>query len=575
MREGYQPDDEGATPNSAAPNEEAQVAGHADGLDAALLDKLYPGPWAQLLVPLCHPTKTHWHGDDPCESPGKAPLEAGYNVEALRRMEEDRPETRNAQLESQVCHLERGSGNVGLVLPPRTLALDADNARSSEVLQGLLPDVPRQTTGRGAHFLVKLPEPCPDIRKGSGIELWDGVTIDVKSPGQHVVVGPSVHKNRRRYEWVRPLPADPAQLPEIPADILDALTRPKAEVQPVQGRELIPEGRRDVTLTSLAGSMRWAGFTHDEMEAALLVANRDRCGPPLDEAQVSKIAKSVARYAPAAYRAYGAYRAPQPAADTWPAPLAAAAFHGPAGDFVRILEPHTEADSAALLVQLLALFGAAVGREPHFRVEADLHYPNLFVAIVGQTAKGRKGVSLGHARRVMELADPTWTKANTPSGLSSGEGLIWDVRDGDEEKDDDNGVADKRRFVIESELASTLRVLGRQGNNLSPLLRLAWDTGDLKTMTKNSPARATGAHIGLVGHITIDELRRYLTQTEMGNGFANRYLWVCARRSKELPEGGDLASGALDEVVGEVAKALKFGRELATVQRDEEARLGA
>ena len=40
-------------------------------------------------------------------------------------------------------------------------------------------------------------------------------------------------------------------------------------------------------------------------------------------------------------------------------------------------------------------------------------------------------------------------------------------------------------------------------------------------MTK-SPAKATDAHISVIGHITTDELRRSLTRTEAANGFANR-----------------------------------------------------
>jgi hypothetical protein len=50
--------------------------------------------------------------------------------------------------------------------------------------------------------------------------------------------------------------------------------------------------------------------------------------------------------------------------------------------------------------------------------------------------------------------------------------------------------------------------------------------------------RATGAHVSVIGHITADELRRYLDRTEAANGLANRFLFVCAQRSKLLPRGG-------------------------------------
>src|SRR5262249_39384567 len=102
----------------------------------------------------------------------------------------------------------------------------------------------------------------------------------------------------------------------------------------------------------------------------------------------------------------------------------------------------------------------------------------------------------------------------------------------------------------------------------------SWDGGDrpLRTMTKNSPAHATGAHISLIGHITADELRRYLTETETANGFANRHLWICAGRSKQLPDGGRVDQHAWAELRHELAEALAFGRSIGEVTRDDEAR---
>src|SRR5205823_2415002 len=138
------------------------------------------------------------------------------------------------------------------------------------------------------------------------------------------------------------------------------------------------------------------------------------------------------------------------------------------------------------------------------------------------------------------------------TGLSSGEGLIWAVRDPggkDAHGEPDAGVNEKRRIVLDGEFASTLKMLGRQGNTLSPVIRNAWDSGDLRILTKNSPAQASGAHISIIGHITREELRRELTATEQANGFANRFLWCCAKRSKHLPDGGDLHDADLRSLV--------------------------
>jgi len=54
--------------------------------------------------------------------------------------------------------------------------------------------------------------------------------------------------------------------------------------------------------------------------------------------------------------------------------------------------------------------------------EADRHRLNLFACLVGVTAKGCKGTSWGHVRRIFEATDPEWVKEDIASGLSSGEG---------------------------------------------------------------------------------------------------------------------------------------------------------
>lgn len=57
------------------------------------------------------------------------------------------------------------------------------------------------------------------------------------------------------------------------------------------------EGGRNNALTSLAGSLRSRGHSEHEILALLLIFNRDRCSPPLDESEVEDIARSIARYA--------------------------------------------------------------------------------------------------------------------------------------------------------------------------------------------------------------------------------------------------------------------------------------
>ena len=229
---------------------------------------------------------------------------------------------------------------------------------------------------------------------------------------------------------------------------------------------------------------------------------------------------------------------PDLAATTWPRELGNEAYHGPVGDLVRAIDPHTEADPAAILIQFLVAFGNLIGRSAYFLAEADLHFTNLFAVLVGQTAKGRKGTSFGQVQRVLGELDSTWFNTRIMSGLSSGEGLIWAVRDEIRERvpirekgrvvdyEDlvtDKGEADKRILAAEPEFARVLQVAERESNTLSAIVRQAWDSGSLRILTKKQSAQSTGAHISIIGHVTKDELRRLLTDTAAGNGFAKPF----------------------------------------------------
>ena len=254
----------------------------------------------------------------------------------------------------------------------------------------------------------------------------------------------------------------------------------------------------------------------------------------------------------------------------WPAPVAERALHGLAGEFVLLTEPHSEAHPMALLVQFLVAFGCACGRGAHYQVEADRHYPNEFCVLVGPTARGRKGSSWGHVRRLLEETDPPFARCLV-GGMSSGEGLIAQVRDPADDKDT-QAPADKRRLVVEPEFAQTLKVLAREGNTLSAIVRQAWDGEPLQTIVRNDPLRATGAHIGIVAHVTRDELLRYLTATELANGFFNRYLLVAVERTKLLPFGSALDPERLAELRDAVRLALRFASQPRPITFDHAAR---
>jgi hypothetical protein len=242
-----------------------------------------------------------------------------------------------------------------------------------------------------------------------------------------------------------------------------------------------------------------------------------------------------------------------PSVPQWPEPLHQDAFHGVAGDLVRLIEPHTESDPAALLIQVLIGWGSLINRSGYYLAEADRHYTNEYAVIVGISSKARKGTAWGRIKAVLSAIDPDWAEDCQLPGVGSGEALVDSVN-----KDD------KRALVIEGEFARLLAVVSREGSTASANLRTAWDIGTLAINTRQNKVKVTGAHVSMIGHVTRDELLRRLDSTETANGFGNRILWVCARRSKKLPHGG----GAIDfdDVIQRLQQATQFARRMGNTR---------
>lgn len=265
------------------------------------------------------------------------------------------------------------------------------------------------------------------------------------------------------------------------------------------------------------------------------------------------------------------------------------ALHGLAGDIVKMIAPYTEADTAALLVYFLCGFGNVIGHNAHWKMERTNHYLNLFAVLVGDTSRGRKGSSRSTPDYIFEQTDRDWRHGRMMSGLSSGQGLIWNVRDpvveshpikekgkivGYQNITVDNGESDKRLFVVEEEFCTVLKLAPVEGNILSAIMRQAWDSGDLRTLTsgrKSHPVQATDAHISIVGHITKPELLRYLDSTEQANGFGNRFLWAMVERSKKISNPKGTPDKILDPLIARLADSVSFGIKTGEIVRDKSA----
>lgn len=256
----------------------------------------------------------------------------------------------------------------------------------------------------------------------------------------------------------------------------------------------------------------------------------------------------------------------------WPDPLSELAFHGPLGELCKLIEPHSESDISAVLLQSIAMVGNLFGRSAHFVAESTNHYCNEFVCIVGATAKGRKGSGYGQVRRILGDVDEDWNRYRVKSGLTSGEGLIFHVRDEIREKKmvkgnlvemvTDEGERDKRLLIVEEEMSSAIKAMSREGNTLSGVIRQAWDSPIvLAPMTKNNRICASAPHVSIIGHITKDELIKSLKSVENTNGYTNRFLWGCSKRARILPFGGSLRTEDLAEISSKIGQALHWAEQ--------------
>jgi len=138
-------------------------------------------------------------------------------------------------------------------------------------------------TPRGFHFYYSA---TPESPTGPMVRVLPDVDIRAGS-GSFVVVPPTPgYKEVQTRDLV---PFNPAWLPSEQEKLL-------AEVQ--DGWDTVPEGRRNNTLTAMAGMLRKQGASETVMLATLKALNRAVCDPPLPDEDVRTIVRSVGRYAP-------------------------------------------------------------------------------------------------------------------------------------------------------------------------------------------------------------------------------------------------------------------------------------
>lgn len=263
--------------------------------------------------------------------------------------------------------------------------------------------------------------------------------------------------------------------------------------------------------------------------------------------------------------------------EAWPV-LSEDALPGWLGEFIETACEHSEADQAAILTTLLCRFAAEVGAGAYVNVGDARHWCRTNAVIVGASSKSRKGTSVKPVERLFHDI-PSGVRC-TPGPLSSGEGLIYAVRDevtefnkkSQEHVVSDPGITDKRMFVLDEEFAAALNCTTREGNTLSAIIRGFFDDGNAEPLTKSWRIKATGAHVVIVTHITELELVSLLNQVQMTNGFGNRFLWILSRRQKLLALPSPMPASKVDRIRKIVVERLKSASTIGAIGMNDDAR---
>ena len=261
-----------------------------------------------------------------------------------------------------------------------------------EAEHGKLPDSVEQLTGGGGrHILFRHKE---GVRNRTG--LWPGV--DVRGEGGYIIVPPSLHESGKKYEWEMSSRPEEVPLVHWPDCLLEFIRstngQVKEDVQPIEGE--IPEGQRNDTLTSFAGTMRRRGMGKTAIVQALLEENKARCEPILPEAEVRAIAASVGRYPPEpptddceqeAVRIQWVDPQPLPAILPSVEPFNPAflpeAFRPWVEDVAERMQCPIDFPAVAGMVALAAVVGRQVGIRP--RQQDDwIVVPNLWGVVIGR-----------------------------------------------------------------------------------------------------------------------------------------------------------------------------------------------
>jgi len=249
-----------------------------------------------------------------------------------------------------------------------------------------------------------------------------------------------------------------------------------------------------------------------------------------------------------------------------PPVLAPEGFHGVLQEICKISTRYSEASPVAIAANTIATFSAMIGRVAFQHIGDGTCHARPFFLLTGRTGKARKGTSEYTPYRIFNeaerlLGEDYQKLKRHEGGLSTGEGLGWVVHDEILNKEGEvaeEGVADKRLYVVEAEFAGCMAAASREKNNLSATIRTVWDGKSISPLVKNAKWCATDPHIVINAHITSSELIDRMTDVDAQSGFMNRFIILHIVRHKLVALPKRTPDEDVQRMAVQIAEAVKF-----------------
>lgn len=158
----------------------------------------------------------------------------------------------------------------------------------------------KSRSGRGFHILLKGDLPFKGKNNLAGVEIYRASRYFIMTGD--ILLYRTIEENQEAIDYVVEKYFPEARTEKTTAEISSRIYTPiwehpennRIKLRPVYPR--IPDGSRNICLTSLAGMLHNQGYSKEQIYDEISYCNTVACEPPLDRSELRMIVNSVTRY---------------------------------------------------------------------------------------------------------------------------------------------------------------------------------------------------------------------------------------------------------------------------------------